>query len=628
MRMNYGRWIPLSVALWGCQGDFSVIDPPPNDGDRGIDDRPVVRQTQPPPPISGGTLLVMKDGNTAVAADPDRDLVFVADLSEGRTTHAIELAVGVEPGRLVADAAGRVHVATRRGGTVVEIDPQAGRIVREREVCSNPRGIAYEQATDTLHVACAGGDLVSMPIDGEAPTRRVRLKPDLRDVVVTDEGLLVSRFRSAHLLRVGPDGEVEDEYAPSDLYPHDGRSGRLRPNTAWRTVGTPDGDWLMLHQVSTDRAVDLSPNPAGGGDAGEDTVGEDFPDGVDRPGGYGGGSGRPDPCAPVVNPVITRGNGSLDLTSTPQLGKTVLAVDVAISPGGYSMALAVAGRNDERTPRSGVEVVGPGTLTDDLRPGCEVPDPLPVGPGQFVAVAYDLQGRVVAQSREPAALVRIDPWRPDIPALEIQLTDESRLDTGHDLFHRDAGGGISCASCHPEGGDDGHLWAFRGLGVRHTPALDVGLRNTEPFHWDGSLHDTEELMDQIHAARMGGREQTPERVEAMEAWMFSIETPRPQRSRLDPAAMRGAASFAAWGCTTCHFGKTLDGGPNNVSLGHEYTLQVPPLRGVAMHPPYMHDGRAPDLKSAVQDMLLRTRGELPMPSDEDLDDVVAYLESL
>ena len=38
----------------------------------------------PPPPISGGTLIVSADGRLALAADPDRDLVYGVDLSSGK----------------------------------------------------------------------------------------------------------------------------------------------------------------------------------------------------------------------------------------------------------------------------------------------------------------------------------------------------------------------------------------------------------------------------------------------------------------------------------------------------------------------------------------------------------------
>src|SRR5947208_843461 len=36
-------------------------------------------QPAAPPAVSGGTLLVLADGKTAVAADPDRDAIYVVD---------------------------------------------------------------------------------------------------------------------------------------------------------------------------------------------------------------------------------------------------------------------------------------------------------------------------------------------------------------------------------------------------------------------------------------------------------------------------------------------------------------------------------------------------------------------
>ena len=75
---------------------------------------PTVIASAPPPPISGGTLLASRDGSRAVAADPERDSVYVVDLK----THAVAvvaLTPGDEPGRVVEDGAGRVHVALRKG---------------------------------------------------------------------------------------------------------------------------------------------------------------------------------------------------------------------------------------------------------------------------------------------------------------------------------------------------------------------------------------------------------------------------------------------------------------------------------------------------------------------------------
>src|SRR5258706_11844514 len=52
----------------------------------------------PPPPISGGTLTVAEDGRTVIAADPDRDLVYVVDIPTRTLRHTIRLARGSEPG--------------------------------------------------------------------------------------------------------------------------------------------------------------------------------------------------------------------------------------------------------------------------------------------------------------------------------------------------------------------------------------------------------------------------------------------------------------------------------------------------------------------------------------------------
>ena len=97
-----------------------------------------VRATRPPPAISGGTLLGMKDGTTAIAADPDRDEVSIVDLVKERITYTVTLQPGDEPGRVAEDGAGRAHVALRGGGALVTIDPATGTVLQRRAVCPGP----------------------------------------------------------------------------------------------------------------------------------------------------------------------------------------------------------------------------------------------------------------------------------------------------------------------------------------------------------------------------------------------------------------------------------------------------------------------------------------------------------
>ena len=73
---------------------------------------PMVAATTPPP-ISGGTMLTTADGSTVVAADPDRDQLYFVDATGMSHLHTRALNAGDEPGRLVEDAAGRIHVVLR-----------------------------------------------------------------------------------------------------------------------------------------------------------------------------------------------------------------------------------------------------------------------------------------------------------------------------------------------------------------------------------------------------------------------------------------------------------------------------------------------------------------------------------
>jgi hypothetical protein len=97
-----------------------------------------------PLPISGGTLLITRDDQTAVAADPDRDSVWRVELPTEALRKRVGLPLDSEPGRGVEDGDGKVHVALRGSGHVAKIDPQSGEIVSLRPLCPAPRGMASE----------------------------------------------------------------------------------------------------------------------------------------------------------------------------------------------------------------------------------------------------------------------------------------------------------------------------------------------------------------------------------------------------------------------------------------------------------------------------------------------------
>src|SRR6185503_19098161 len=126
----------------------------------------------------------------------------------------IALDAGSEPGRIVEDGAGRVHIALRGANTLLTLDATTGEVRSRRYACNEPRGLAWDGATDLVHVACTSGELVSFPAgDGDA-TRALLLDRDLRDVVVRGSQLVVTRFRTAEMLTVDAQGNVVARVTP------------------------------------------------------------------------------------------------------------------------------------------------------------------------------------------------------------------------------------------------------------------------------------------------------------------------------------------------------------------------------------------------------------------------------
>ena len=66
-------------------------------------------------------------------------------------------------------------------------------------------------------------------------------------------------------------------------------------------------------------------------------------------------------------------------------------------------------------------------------------------------------------------------------------------------------------------------------------------------------------------------------------------------------AADGEALFVTYGCATCHFGPALGGQRTERIAGAD--KQVPSLRRISLHPPYMHDGRAPTLRWILVHMI-------------------------
>lgn len=525
-------------------------------------------QSASPPPIFGGTLAIAHGGNLAIASDPDRDRVYLVDLAARTVVHAVDVGEHALPFRIAEDGARRAHVTLRGTGELATIDLVSGQIVQRRWVCAEPRGVAYEAATDRVHVACDGGQLVSLQADGGDAVRTVALNRGLRDIVVDGDSLVVSRFRQAKLVRVSADGTPSPEFGPVVVK-------GVEAEVAWRTIANPAGGVTMLHQRASTKPIDIA---------------------AAQVSSYGG-------CgSAVVESVLTPFVPNAPQKVAPGLMQMVVPVDVAYAPDGVTALVVSPGNSRTRA------LVGYGFFGPKEQPPMPCwnegppPDPLPIDPSfhpnQYVAAAFDGQGHAILQSREPAALVLIGEKLPHKELATISLSDVSRADTGHMIFHSNSGAFLACASCHPEGGDDGHVWTFadQNLFARRTPSLRGTVKGTAPYHWDGAFPDVPSLVDDVFSRRMGGPALVDPAKKAIQHWVEAIPAPQPEPSADWSAVSRGAELFnGSAKCSTCHTGVRRT---NNmtVNVGTGAPMQTPSLVGISARAPFMHDGCASTLE--------------------------------
>ncbi|MCA9609257.1 MAG: cytochrome-c peroxidase [Myxococcales bacterium] len=586
------RQVTISLALFivGCTTPPGPPIPghdagPPADAaipDPTVIPLPDVGQVEPLPPISGGNLLATRTG-LLVATDPDRATVWVLDPEAPALIGRVSLEAGDEPGRLAEDDDGIVHVVLRRAGAVLSVDPRDASVRSRRAVCPAPRGIDVDHDAGLLWVACAGGELVALPPAAGDVARSFRLDDDLRDVVASDGVLYVSRLRSAEVLSVDPDTGVvivrrvplRDVIAPSE------------GTTGWRLRAAAEGGGvILLHQ----RAM----------------VGQ-----------VAGSYGQPDGCGVgVVSAALSYfppGRGAVEGRTTIRFSP--LSVDFVEAPGG---ALTLM--------RAATDAFGPGAPTGVMELPADWRAATCLGAERAV---LDRRGSGVGVDRLPdGRLVSLyrDPLRVVVGHDVVFEGAPLARDRGFEMFHSNTPSMTTCASCHPEGGDDGHAWDF-GDGRRRTQSLLGGILETAPFHWAGDQADMSAIMDGGFVSRMGGRlADVTADVAAMETWLDA--QPLPARSIPDAdAVVRGAAVFETAGCGTCHAGPVYTNG-ESLDLGEGVAFQVPSLRGVRFRAPFFHDGCAPTLFTVLRGTCQPGHAGMAPVAPEDEADLVAYLESL
>jgi mono/diheme cytochrome c family protein len=312
-----------------------------------------------------------------------------------------------------------------------------------------------------------------------------------------------------------------------------------------------------------------------------------------------------------------------DFEIAPSLLSTVvLPVDVALRADDVVIAAAGNGKTKELSRLVRI------SASRNPTGGCTTQsmfEPIVQPDGTPVAVDFTPSGVLVVQTREPAAVLV---YPPDFGTPRvIALADDAREDTGHAIFHANAGGFIACASCHPEAGDDGRVWNFDGIGPRRTQNFRGSFLATAPFHWSGDVPDMQALCSTVLGQRMSGPDLDEGQLGALSRWL-EAQPALPKPAPSDASAVeRGRALFEGdLGCASCHAGARRTSAANQ-DVGTGASFQVPRLDGLFYRAPFMHDGCAATLAERFDPSCGgASHGMAPTPAQQV--DLVAFLESL
>lgn len=222
---------------------------------------------------------------------------------------------------------------------------------------------------------------------------------------------------------------------------------------------------------------------------------------------------------------------------------------------------------------------------------------------------------------------------------------------------------MSCASCHNEGGSDGRTWDLKtlGEGLRNTTSLRGRAGGQGRLHWSGNFDEPQDFEGQIRALA-GGTGLMPDAIfnagtrnqplgdpkaglnadlDALAAYLKSLDTfaaspLRAANGALTSTALAGRTVFTNQ-CFSCHGGASYTNSAagqlqdvgtlkpsSGTRLGAPLTgIDIPTLRDAWATAPYLHDGSAPTIESAI---VAHTR--LPALSAADLASVSAFVRQI
>jgi DNA-binding beta-propeller fold protein YncE len=193
--------------------------------------------------------------------------------------------------------------------------------------------------------------------------------------------------------------------------------------------------------------------------------------------------------------------------------------------------------------------------------------------------------------------------------------------------------GRACSSCHPDGRDDGLVWSTPD-GPRQTIMLAGRVNRKGPFGWLGK-HQTLQVHMQTTMKNLKGTGLDPTQQDQLAAFLVSLKGPSQKWRALTDQEVHGRDVFNSGDaqCSSCHNEKTgfTDHDTHDVrsATTSDQTKEflVPPLTNIGGSAPYFHDGRFATLEDLL-DKCDGTMGSTKQMSGDDKKALAAYLRTL
>ncbi len=574
------------------------------------------------------TRLARINDRVFVTLRAERSILELRDNGE-RLIEVRRAQVGAEPyGVIAADSGDRLYVAVSMEGTVKELDAHTLQVLRVWNLPGEPRWLSVHPGGRMLYVAGTAEEAL-LAIDLESA------KVDKVTIPVVSNARTIFPSRITGDIIVAPSG---NEIAVPMLYANVGR-------------------------------------PSSQGDAGVSTDGGGRPGprsdaGVASDGGTSSGLGSGTYGSDILTPVIAvfpvdkagriQGGPRIFSVTTP-VGRGYIAA-LNYSPDGRFLLAAIEGA-------AAVAVLYSDPDDEDLAtaPAVFPLNPLPsndfeqvpiqilktaAGP-RSVAFTDDDSGFVYSfldrsiQSFDMGAFT-LEAWIKEsriqrTPVTEASLKIEVAPDTlpadieqGRRLFYaaNDARmstptSGVSCATCHMEGRDDGFTWKLP-QGFRQTPSLAGAISLREPLRWGAEMPTVTDDVLATSGELMGGHGLTEVEARNISAFVDYVrDVDIPDNPSASAAVARGKGIFETTevGCANCHSG-TLHTDLQTYSMFGLDRVKTSSLVGISATAPYLHDGSVPTLRGVLEQSRNGVMGNTASLSDLEMRDLEAYLQSL